>query len=105
MKSFIQWSSKYTGMIIDGVGTGLAFDTLEEAKNKCIDRLKIQKSDFLNPMSGLNFEIKNRNDFFAWAFFSLKKLEFIQLIKPSLGISNFLFNFCEIRFLIFPRIF
>ena len=42
MKSFIQWSSKYTGMIIDGVGIG-SFDTLEEAKNKCIDRLKNTK--------------------------------------------------------------
>ena len=87
MKSFIQWSSKYTGMIIDGAGIG-SFDTLEGAKNKCIDRLKILKSDFLNPMRRLNSGIKNQNKiFFAWAFF-LKKLELIQLIKPSLGISN-----------------
>ena len=52
MKSFIQWSSKYSGMIIDGAGIG-SFDTLEGAKNKCIDRLKILKSDFLNPMRRL----------------------------------------------------
>ena len=42
MKSFIQWSSEYTGMVIDGPGIG-SFDTLEEAKNKCVDRLKNTK--------------------------------------------------------------
>ena len=43
MKSFIQWSSKYTGMVIDGAGIG-SFDTLEKANNKCIDRLKNTKN-------------------------------------------------------------
>lgn len=38
MKSLIQWSSEYTGKILGGDNLG-SFDTLEEAKNKCIVRL------------------------------------------------------------------
>ena len=42
MKSLIQWSSEYTGKILGGDNLG-SFDTLEEAKNKCIVRLKFNR--------------------------------------------------------------
>ena len=57
------------------------------------------------PMRRLNSGIKNRNNFFVWAFFLLGKLELIQLIKLILGISKFWSNSLGIRFWKFYKIF
>ena len=51
MKSLIQWSSEYTGKILGGDNLG-SFDTLEEAKNKCIVRLNRTKNTDFSDLIG-----------------------------------------------------